>query len=62
MKLKTRFVVGQQCCKSTFFQNYPDHITKIVRVVLAKSNGKLIDVSYLLKKFVNIATRCKSRL
>ena len=42
------FVVGQQLYKANFFQNQPAQITKIIKVVLARWNGKLIAVSYLL--------------
>ena len=45
------FVVGQNWSKANIFQNYPAQITKIIKVMLAERNRKLIAVTYLLKKF-----------
>ena len=42
------FVFGQHWCRATFFQNQPAQITKSIEVMLAKWNGKLIAVSFLL--------------
>ena len=48
------FVIDQYWCKASFFRNWPAQITKIIKVVLAKWNGKLIAVSYLMKKLPHI--------
>ena len=42
------FMVSQHWCKATLFQNEPAQITKIIEVMLAKWNEKLIAVSYFL--------------
>ena len=55
------FVVGQHWCKVTFFQNLLAQI-RIIKVILAKWNGKLIEVSYLLKNFVRIAIHSEDRV
>ena len=42
------FVAGQHWCRATFFYNLPAQITRIIEVLLAKWNGKLIAVSFFL--------------